>query len=120
MHGDTNENNAILHGDRVGFIDFDRASVGSAGSDLGNFLGLLRYYRILRLMSAGAATGREDAFLSGYSSVRALPPPPALQVHIAIGLAERAIRAVTRVRPEALICIPSLVREASAALRGDR
>jgi aminoglycoside phosphotransferase len=118
VHGDTNENNAILVGDRVGLIDFDRASIGSAGSDVGNFLGLLRYFRSLGLMSTAAHDTRVDAFTGGYSSVRALPDPSSLRVHVAIGLTERAFRAVTRIRARALLGVPAILDEAKALLRG--
>jgi Ser/Thr protein kinase RdoA (MazF antagonist) len=118
VHGDTNENNAILMGDRVGLIDFDRASIGSAGSDIGNFLGLLHYFRSLGLISTAAHTTRVDAFTRGYSSVRSLPDPSSLRLHVAIGLTERAFRAVTRIRARALDRVPAIFDEAKALLRG--
>jgi Ser/Thr protein kinase RdoA (MazF antagonist) len=116
VHGDTNENNALLHAGRVGLIDFDRASLGSAGSDIGNFVALLRYFRSLALITAAAQRIRENAFLSGYASVRTPPDRSSLHVHIAIGLAERAFRAVTRIRRKALPLVPSLLSEANALL----
>jgi aminoglycoside phosphotransferase len=117
VHGDANENNAILQGGRVALIDFDRASIGSAGSDLGNFLGLLRYFRSLGLISPEAEGTRAAAFLRGYSSVRPLPHPDSLRVHESAALAERAFRAVTRVRRQALAHVPALLSEARSLLR---
>jgi aminoglycoside phosphotransferase len=116
VHGDTNENNAILQDGRVALIDFDRASIGSAGADIGNFLGLLRYFRALDIISPGSQGRRAASFVSGYSSVRPLPPPDSLQVHISAALAERAFRAVTRVRPRALVHVPALLSEANTLL----
>ena len=116
VHGDTNENNAILQNGRVAFIDFDRASIGSANSDLGNFLGLLRYFRSLGFISTDAERSRTEAFVRGYSSVRPLPPPDSLRVHEAAALAERAFRAVTRVYGRALPRVPVLLSEARSLL----
>jgi hypothetical protein len=122
VHGDTNVNNAILVDGRVAFIDFDRASIGSAGSDIGNFIGLLRYLRSLGVVSPAAQSRHEASFMRGYSSVRALPDRPVLNVHIAAALVERAFRAVTRIRPRALRHVPALLDEAAAVLstNGDR
>jgi Ser/Thr protein kinase RdoA (MazF antagonist) len=117
VHGDTNENNAILQDGRVAFIDFDRASIGSAASDIGNFLGLLRYFRSLGLISSGAERSRTAAFLHGYSSVRPLPSPNSLEVHEAAAVAERAFRAVTRLHGLAIQRVPALLAEARLLLR---
>jgi Ser/Thr protein kinase RdoA (MazF antagonist) len=116
VHGDTNVNNAILVGDRVAFIDFDRAAIGSAGSDIGNFLGLLSYGRSLGIMSSDAEGHQAAAFRRGYSSVRPLPDPASLDVHIAAALVERAFRAVSRVRARALQRVPALLAEAEGLL----
>jgi Ser/Thr protein kinase RdoA (MazF antagonist) len=117
VHGDTNENNAILQNGRVAFIDFDRAAIGSAGSDVGNFLGLLRYFRSLGLISSDTERARTTAFVRGYSSVRPLPPSDTLRVHEAAALVERAFRAVTRLHKRALPRVPDLLSEARSLLR---
>jgi Ser/Thr protein kinase RdoA (MazF antagonist) len=116
VHGDTNQNNAILQEDRVAFIDFDRATIGLAASDIGNFLGLLRYFRSLGLISPGAESTRTAVFLDGYSSVRPLPPPESLCVHEAAAVAERASRAITRLHGLALPRVPALLSEALSLL----
>ena len=116
-HGDTNENNAFLDSGRVALIDFDRASNGAAGSDIGNLLGLLRYFRSLGLISPESERERASAFTSGYASARALPPPECLRVHEAAAVAERAFRAVTRLRRIALASVPALLTEAQELLR---
>ncbi|MGH2787838.1 MAG: phosphotransferase family protein [Actinomycetota bacterium] len=116
VHGDTNVNNAILRDGRVTFIDFDRASVGSAGADVGNFLGLLRYFRLLGLLSPSAERTNADVFMRGYSSIRALPDSATLRVHISAALAERAFGAVNRLRARALPRVPALLKEANSLL----
>jgi hypothetical protein len=116
VHGDTNENNAILQDGRVAFIDFDRASIGSAASDIGNFLGLLRYFRSLGLITTDAHRARTAAFLQGYSFVRPLPPRDSLCVHEAAAVAERAFRALTRLHGFAIPRVPALLLEARSLL----
>jgi hypothetical protein len=116
VHGDTNQNNAILQDGRVAFIDFDRATIGSAASDIGNFLGLLRYFRSLGLISPGAESARTAVFLDGYSSVRPLPSPVSLCVHEAAAVAERAFRAITRLHGLALPRVTDLLSEARSLL----
>ncbi|MGH3343406.1 MAG: phosphotransferase family protein [Carbonactinosporaceae bacterium] len=117
IHGDANESNAILQGDRLVLIDFDRACVGVAGSDIGNFLSLLRYFRSLGVISPRAERARAAAFARGYSSVRALPHPDSLRVHESAALAERAFRSVARLRGSALLRLPAFLAEAWGLLR---
>jgi hypothetical protein len=60
-----------------------------------------------------------DAFLEGYAMVSMLPPVSELRWHTAAALlAQRAFRAVTRVRPEALPHIEALLTDALRILRG--
>lgn len=117
IHGDTNENNAILDDDHVILIDFDRAGVGAAGWDVGNYLGLLRYLRMLGVVTAAEATARATAFTDGYASARPLPNPDSLRVHESAALAERAFHAVTRLRTSVLPHVPAMLAEARGLLR---
>ncbi|HKN96103.1 MAG TPA: phosphotransferase [Pseudonocardiaceae bacterium] len=117
IHGDTNENNAILEGDHIALIDFDRACVGAAASDVGNFLSLLRFFRALGLLTPADERARADAFTRGYASVRPLPAEDCLRMHESAGLAERAFRAVIRLRGSVLPRIPALLAEARGLLR---
>lgn len=117
IHGDTNENNAIREGDHIALIDFDRAGVGSAGADVGNFLSLIRYFRVLGLISPAEERARAAAFTGGYASARALPSPDSLRTHEAAALAERALRAVIRLRGSTLPHVPALLAEARGLLR---
>lgn len=117
IHGDTNENNAILEGNHVALIDFDRAGVGAAGSDVCNFLGLLRYFRALGLISPADEQARATAFTGGYGCVRALPGPDVMRMHESAALAERVFRAVIRLRGSVLPHVPALLAEARGLLR---
>lgn len=117
IHGDTNENNAIVEDDHVALIDFDRAGAGAAGSDVGNYLSLLHYFRQLGLITPAAQQARSAAFTHGYASVRALPSPRALRMHESAGLMERAFHAVTRLRAAVLPRVPDLLTEARGLLR---
>jgi aminoglycoside phosphotransferase len=117
IHGDTNENNAILEDDHIALIDFDRAGVGAPGSDVGNFLSLLGYLRALGVISPAAQRTRAAAFTRGYASVRALPSRQALRMHESAALADRACRAVIRLRGSVLPHVPALLAEARGLLR---
>lgn len=117
IHGDTNENNAILEGDHIALIDFDRAGVGAAASDVGNHLSLLRFFRALGLISPAAQRARAEAFTRGYASVRPLPARDCLRMHESAGLVERAFRAVIRLRGSVLPRVPALLAEARGLLR---
>lgn len=119
VHGDVNETNAIrrdLDGSIV-LIDLERTGAGPAAADLGNFLALLRYFRSRQLISPGAERLRADAFLSGYRRVRPLPDADVVRVHESAALAERAFRAVARLRTAALPLVPALLSEAKGLLR---
>jgi aminoglycoside phosphotransferase len=117
VHGDTNENNAILEDGHIALIDFDRAGVGAAGWDVGNFLSLLRYLRALGIISPAAQRARAAAFTRGYASVRALPGREALRTHESAALADRACRAVIRLRGSVLPHVPALLAAARGLLR---
>jgi Ser/Thr protein kinase RdoA (MazF antagonist) len=116
-HGDANANNAILQNGHVALIDFDRAGWGSAASDIGNFLSLQAYLRILGVLSGKDERARANAFLQGYSSVRLLPAQEELNLHLSASLAERAFGSVYRVHSKALLHIPELLAEARALIR---
>lgn len=117
IHGDANDRNAILEGDHVVLLDLDRSRVGAAAADVGNFLSLLRYFRLLGLVSTRTECARAAAFADGYSSVRALPAVKSLRVHESAALVERAFRSVTRLRGPALRRVPAVLAEARGLLR---
>lgn len=117
VHGDVNETNAIRRSDHIVLIDFERTGNGPAAADLGNFLALLRYFRSRQLITPRDERLRSDAFLRGYRRIRELPDPEILRVHESAALAERAFRAVARLRPAALPLVPALLSEAKGLLR---
>lgn len=103
LHGDLHLKNAFVDGGRVSMIDFDQAAYGSPAADIGSLLAALR--------------NREDehaqAFLEGYASVRPLPSPGSLAWHTAAALlTERAVRAITRLRPQILAELDRVIDEA--------
>jgi Ser/Thr protein kinase RdoA (MazF antagonist) len=135
LHGDVHPKNGIVQGDQLTLIDLDQCGTGHAAADLGSLLASLTYNRLtdsnVRLIAAHSSTHTSthssthtlentlaDAFLSGYSSVRELPAPESLRWHTAAALlAERALRAVNRIRPEGLARLRELLREATEILR---
>lgn len=129
LHGDVHPKNGILQGERLTLIDLDQCGTGDAAADLGSLLASLTYNRLTDSAARNVAAARfaaassertlADAFLSGYSSVRELPATESLRWHTAAALlAERALRAVNRIRPEGLACLRELLREASEMLAG--
>ena len=118
LHGDMHAKNGVLQGDRLTLIDLDQSAAGLAAADLGSLLAGLSYNAVVGLLSHSTARELGNAFLFGYAAVRALPTPAALRWHTAAALlAERALRAVNRVRPEGLARLPELLGEARATLQ---
>jgi hypothetical protein len=118
LHGDVHPKNGILRGDEFALIDLDQAAAGDAANDLGSLLASLSYNHLSGLLSHAAARALADAFLNGYAGVRNLPRASSLRWHTAAALlAERALRAVNRVRPEGLDCLRELLSEGDNTLR---
>jgi Ser/Thr protein kinase RdoA (MazF antagonist) len=138
LHGDVHPKNGIAQGERLTLIDLDQCGTGHAAADIGSLLASLTYNHLIAdaahspsLCSANSSSHSSahslvqsservlaDAFLSGYESVRELPAPESLRWHTAAALlAERALRAVNRVRPEGLARLRELLREAREVLR---
>ena len=65
IHGDLNEKQVLLAGDRVGLVDFDESAMGDPAIDLGNFLGYSYYDHGMTPGRLPAETVR-DAVLEGY------------------------------------------------------
>ncbi|HEV2914254.1 MAG TPA: phosphotransferase [Pyrinomonadaceae bacterium] len=118
LHGDVHPKNIILRGDSLTLIDLDQAAAGSPAADLGSLLASLSYNRLSGLLSRTRALELGDAFLVGYAAVRELPTAVRLSWHTAAALlAERALRAVNRIRPEGLARLPQLLAEATRILQ---
>lgn len=103
LHGDAHPKNGIHQKDSVALIDLDQAGTGAAAADVGSLLAALRYYRRSRLLSPVRERELASAFLRGYAEVREPPDRNSLRWHTAAALmAERALRAVSRIRREGL------------------
>lgn len=114
LHGDCHPKNALLEGERVALIDLDQAGIGPAAADLGSLLARLVQTRLVEGADTADLAG---AFMDGYAEVRALPHQQSLAWHTSAALlAEQAMRAVNRVRPETLDHLDELLASAHTAL----
>ena len=132
LHGDVHPKNAVARGGAFTLIDLDQSGAGDPAADLGSLLAGLTYdditadaervkadERFETGASRPSARTLGEAFLSGYASARSLPPARSLRWHTAAALlAERALRAVNRVRPEGLARLRELLAAASDVLSG--
>jgi aminoglycoside phosphotransferase len=119
LHGDVHLKNGLLDGRRLALIDLDQAGRGQPAAELGSVLAALRFQA---LATDEIARGEKlrGALLDGYASLRELPSPEALRWHVAAALlTERALRAVSRIRPRGLLYLGAVLGEARAVLRGE-
>jgi aminoglycoside phosphotransferase len=117
LHGDVHTKNGILQDERLTLIDLDQAATGCAAAELGSLLAGLFYNALVGLLSHSSARDLGNAFLFGYAGARALPTAAEIRWHTAAALlAERALRAVNRVRPEGLARLAELLRAAHVML----
>jgi Phosphotransferase enzyme family len=117
LHGDVHPKNGIAHDHGFALIDLDQASTGPAAADLGSLLAALHYNRLTGQLSASAEAEWAGAFLSGYQAVRELPESSAVLWHTAAALlAERALRAVNRIRPDGLQHLAAVLSAAERLL----
>jgi aminoglycoside phosphotransferase len=117
LHGDVHPKNGILLEKGIALIDLDQASVGPPAADLGSLLAALRYERHIGLLTEAAERTLADTFLNGYQQFGILPEPESLRWHMAAALfAERAFRAVSRIRILGLECLPELLVDAQRLL----
>jgi hypothetical protein len=118
LHGDVHPKNAVARGGVFTLIDLDQCAAGDAAADLGSLLAGLIYSDVTSGATPPSARTLGESFLAGYSSARALPSARSLRWHTAAALlAERALRAVNRVRPEGLARLRELLAAASEVLR---
>jgi len=117
LHGDCHPKNALVDGERVSLVDLDQAGLGSAAADLGSLLARGHVATLLRSRSPVEDAAVAGAFVAGYRSVRTPPPDAAIRWHVAAALlGEQAVRAVSRVRPDVLAVLPSLLDRAQEVL----
>jgi Ser/Thr protein kinase RdoA (MazF antagonist) len=120
LHGDVHPKNGILLEKGVALIDLDQASLGPPAADLGSLLAALRYERHIGLLTKSAERTLADVFLTGYQQFGRLPEPESLRWHMAAALfAERAFRAVSRIRLPGLQCLPELLMDAQRLLAAE-
>jgi aminoglycoside phosphotransferase len=119
LHGDVHLKNAIVANGRVALVDLDQIATGPPAADVGSMLAALRYARLVGAISAATERAHAEALLAGYDSVGGPLNPRALCWHLSAALlAERALRAITRLRAPGLLRLPALLEEARAALGG--
>jgi tRNA A-37 threonylcarbamoyl transferase component Bud32 len=119
LHGDVHPKNAVARLGSFTLIDLDQCAAGDAAADLGSLLASLTYDEVTKGVTRSSSRALGVTFLSGYASARALPSTSSLRWHTAAALlAERALRAVNRVRPEGLARLRELLAAASDVLRG--
>jgi Ser/Thr protein kinase RdoA (MazF antagonist) len=119
LHGDVHPKNGILLEDGLALIDLDQASLGPRAADIGSFLAALCYERHTGRLSEADERELANAFLAGYQSIAALPEPESLRWHMAAALlAERSLRAVSRVRLPGLACLSELLLDSHRILMG--
>jgi tRNA A-37 threonylcarbamoyl transferase component Bud32 len=121
LHGDAHPKNGIFHDNGVTLVDMDQAGTGAAAADVGSLLAALRYLRSVGTLSPADERWLASQFLSGYSEESALPERASLRWHMAAALlSERALRAVSRIRPEGLNCMDEILSESwKLATEGD-
>ncbi len=118
LHGDVHPKNAVSRGRLFTLIDLDQCAAGHPAADIGSLLASLAYDDIAGAAARPSAHALSESFLSGYASVRELPPAASIGWHTAAALlAERALRAVNRVRPEGLGRLRELLAAAFDVLR---
>lgn len=120
LHGDVHPKNGILTGDQIVLVDLDQIARGPAGADLGSLLAALRYDAITGVISGADEKRLGEAFLTGYNLVRPLPEARELKWHTAAALfAERASRAITRIRTQGLEKLPQVLAGAQEILEAE-
>lgn len=121
LHGDLHPKNAVVTEGGLGLVDLDQVALGPAAADLGSVLAWVAHARCLGRFSRTAEQALTSALLLGYRDVA--PPPDVEELGwftAAALLAERAVRAVTRVRTLALANLEPLLGEAADLASGGR
>lgn len=73
VHGDLSADQIIANEGQVSVIDWDRASTGDQGRDIGSFLARLDMQLLVGLVAPRVAADLKAAFLKGYQDHHALP-----------------------------------------------
>lgn len=119
LHGDAHPKNALDDGARVTLIDLEQVAAGDPAAELGSLLASLRYRVVTGELRDETADTLERAILAAYGDYGPRPPSAVIAWSTAAALlAERAQRAVTRVRESGLTQLPALLQHAHAVLDG--
>src|SRR6185369_16618213 len=119
LHGDVHPKNFLLAGERLCLLDLDQATIGVAAVDLGSVIAGLHCDACTGSLTWREASSLTRAVLAGYGPLNRFETLESLRWHVAAALLhERALRAVTRIRPLVLQKLPQLLRIAEAVLDG--
>jgi aminoglycoside phosphotransferase len=119
LHGDVHPKNILLDNERLCLLDFDQAAIGAPAVDLGSVIAGLYCDACVGSLTWRDATFLTHAFLAGYGPLNTFAAFETLRWHTAAALLqERALRAVTRIRPGVLQKLPQLLQTAETVLNG--
>jgi tRNA A-37 threonylcarbamoyl transferase component Bud32 len=119
LHGDLHPKNILLDRERLFLLDFDQAARGIAAVDLGSVIAGLHCDACIGSLTWREVSSLTHAILAGYVSLTAFGALESIRWHVAASLLhERALRAVTRIRPRVLDKLPQLLQIAEAVLNG--
>ena len=119
LHGDVHPKNFLLAGEQLCLLDLDQATIGTAAVDLGSVIAGLRCDACTGSLTWREASSLTRAVLAGYGPLNRFETLESLRWYVAAALLhERALRAVTRIRPLVLQKLPQLLRLAEAVLDG--
>jgi streptomycin 6-kinase len=115
LHGDLHPKNVLVHPGGVSLVDLDQAGTGPAAAELGGLLARLWCPRPSDPIEAGTAEAAAAALLEAYDR------PPATEDLVwfaaAALLAERAVRAVSRVDLDGIAALERVLATAHGWLR---
>jgi Ser/Thr protein kinase RdoA (MazF antagonist) len=118
LHGDPHPGNVVVADGEIGLVDLDHVAHGPAAADLARVLAGLTVERLLGRIEVTTEGRWADGLLGGYAEVRPLPGARDLRWHVAASLlARQALPAVSRVRPEALAVLPTILAIARELVR---
>jgi aminoglycoside phosphotransferase len=116
VHGDFNYGQVLIHGTKVGFLDFDQAHTGPVVADLGNLLAHRRYQHITRWRAEDRSV--TDAFLEAYARAIQKPlAPELLSWWTALALLQKSVKPIRRLDAEGLDKVKAVIEEVEGILR---
>jgi tRNA A-37 threonylcarbamoyl transferase component Bud32 len=119
LHGDVHPKNFLLDRGHLCLLDLDQAALGDAAVDLGSVIAGLHCDACTGSLAWREASSLTRALLAGYGPLNGSRKLASLRWHVAAALLhERALRAVTRIRPRVLHKLPQLLQLAESVLNG--